>query len=139
MLTYKEFISENDIKNFLNFSKEGLKSFRYFSKRPTNIVKTHVYNIIHYQDLMPASYGHLDLDDEFKLWLGILVSDNYRGRGFGKKTMESLLLRFTNINYKKLYLSVDSDNEPAISLYKKFNFNLLEKKENVLYYVLEKE
>lgn len=139
MITYKEYINSNDIDNLLNSSTDALKTFRYFKTRPTSCVNKHKYNVMCYCDSIPASYGHLDFDDNLKLWLGIMVADHYLGKGFGKATMELLLDAFNKFEDKKLYLSVDENNEKAISLYKKFGFNLLEKKENILYYVLEKD
>jgi ribosomal protein S18 acetylase RimI-like enzyme len=139
VITYKEFISEKDIQMLLSECKNGITNFRYFKNRPLNSVKQHKYNVMCYCDSIPASYGHLDQDKEFKLWLGILVSDFHQGKGLGKTTMEFLLDSFKKMNDKKLYLSVDEDNLKAISLYKKFGFNFLEKKENILYYVLEKD
>lgn len=139
MISYKEFISEKDIELFLSECEKGIHYFRYFKSRPLDSVKRHKYNVMCYCDSVPASYGHLDLDEKSKLWLGILVSDIHQGKKLGKTTMEFLLDAFNKMSDKKLYLSVDENNEKAIALYKKFGFNLLEKKENILYYVLEKD
>ena len=139
MITYKEFINPNEIDNLLNLSNEALNSFRYFKTRSTTMVLCHKYNVICYYDSIPCAYGHLDYDENSKLWLGILVADQYQNKGLGKRIMEMLLKAFYKLNEKKLYLSVDKDNIKAINLYKKFGFDLLEKKENVLYYILQKD
>ena len=139
MITYKEFISEKDIELLLSDCKNGITHFRYFKNRKLDSVKCHKYNVMYYCDSIPAAYGHLDFDEHSKLWLGILVSDSHQNKGFGKSIMKILLDSFKKMNDKRLYLSVDEDNLKAVSLYKKFGFNLLEKKENILYYVLEKD
>lgn len=139
MITYKEYINSNDINNLLSLCDKSLKSFRYFNTRSKDVVLKHKYNVIFYCDSIPASYGHLDLDKNLKLWLGILVVDQHQGKGIGKATMEFLIDAFYKFDDKKLYLSVDENNLKAIELYKKFKFNFLEKKENVVYYVLEKD
>jgi len=139
MITCKEFITEKEIEELLNSSNNSLKTFRYFNTRSTSIVNTHKYNVICYYNSYPVSYGHLDLDKNFKLWLGIFVSDDYQGMGFGKETIKILLNKFNTFSDKKLYLSVDENNLKARSLYEKFGFVMLDAKNNTVYYILNKE
>jgi len=55
--------------------------------------------------------------------IGIIVHDDYRGRGIGTALTAALIDTADNwLNLKRLELSVYVDNEPAIRLYKKFGF-----------------
>jgi len=49
--------------------------------------------------------------------LGIMVKENYQGRGIGKKLMSTILK-----NQNKVRLDVCEDNKKAIKLYKDFGF-----------------
>ena len=139
MITYKEFITEEEIKKLLNTSPLSLKKFRYFNTRSFNILSTHKYNVICYYNYIPVSYGHLDFDKNLKLWLGIFVSDTYQGKGFGKKTIKLLLNQFKKLSDKSLHLSVDEDNYAARHLYEKYGFIMVDKQDSIVYYILEKE
>ena len=52
----------------------------------------------------------------------IVVHKEYRGRGFSNVIMETLLESLKNKGIKKVFLEVEHDNVPAISLYEKFGF-----------------
>ena len=55
--------------------------------------------------------------------IGIVVHDDYHGRGIGTALMAALVDTADNwLNLKRLELTVFVDNEPAIRLYKKFGF-----------------
>lgn len=54
---------------------------------------------------------------------GLAVHSNYQNMGVGKKLMEVLIDLSDNwLNISKIQLTVFTDNEVAISLYKKFGF-----------------
>jgi len=55
--------------------------------------------------------------------IGIIVHDDYHGRGIGTALLAALVDTADNwLNLKRLELTVYVDNEPAIRLYKKFAF-----------------
>jgi putative acetyltransferase len=55
--------------------------------------------------------------------IGLIVHDDYHGRGIGTALMAALVDTADNwLNLKRLELTVFVDNEPAIKLYKKFGF-----------------
>ncbi len=55
----------------------------------------------------------------------IVVKKSCRGRGIGSELLESLIDLCVDLHMKSLTLEVDTENEPAINLYKKFGFKNL--------------
>ena len=53
----------------------------------------------------------------------VAVKEKYRGRGLGKAIVKDLLDRAAKANVSRCILEVRKSNAPAISLYKKMNFN----------------
>jgi len=58
--------------------------------------------------------------------IGIVIYDkNYRGRGYGKDALETVLkFIFDDLNMHLVYLNVVEENEAAVNLYKKFGFEV---------------
>jgi putative acetyltransferase len=55
--------------------------------------------------------------------LGIGVHNDFQGQGIGKRLMAALVDLADNwLSLKRLELTVDTDNEPALRLYKAFDF-----------------
>jgi len=95
--------------------------FRYYQKRDVNkCIEQHTYTVLGMIDGNPIAYGHLDHEEKY--WLGICVTDEYRGKGYGTGMMKHLVDMAKKKNLPEIYLTVDADNIPAINLYKKFNF-----------------
>lgn len=119
-----------EIETFLNENPIGQNKFRYFEKRETSIINNHKKKILVYIDNVIAGYGHIEFENKF--WLGIMVGDNFTGKGLGHIIMDELLKDFTH----PVFLTVDIDNIPAIILYMKKGF-VFEKKINY-YYLMKK-
>ena len=116
-------VNKNNISLLQNFTNNNLpNSFRYFNKRPINIIENHILTILLLNNNIPIGYGHIDFEDN-KHWLGICILEEYQGKGNGKKIMDYLL---NNKKIDKIYLTVDKNNINAIKLYKKYNFNIIE-------------
>ncbi|HXB39641.1 MAG TPA: GNAT family N-acetyltransferase [Bacteroidia bacterium] len=141
------------LQQFINEAGTSLKSFRYFQKRPLDVIKNHLCTFLLLDGEKPVAYGHLDVSDEVTIashcdskeeglktektiWLGIAVSENYTGKGLGLMMMNQLISFAKNNGVRQIKLSVDNDNETAISFYKKSGFVLLEKKEMFGFYGL---
>ncbi len=123
--TYLTDFLKNDISNY----------FRYYTKRDISVIKDHIVTYIGIIQDKPIAYGHIDYSSsENKYWLGICLVDEYQGKGFGKQMMNALIYRFNNININTLYLTVDKDNVKAITLYKKYLFNIIDEGDG--YYVM---
>ena len=119
-----------ELDEFIKSNTNGVKTFRYFTKRPYTIIKNHIYTCLYYLDNICVGYGHLDSEDE-KTWLGIIVSDNEVGKKIGDQIMDDLILNSKN----DIHLSVDISNNSAVYLYKKKGFEIIEKKIN--YYIMK--
>jgi RimJ/RimL family protein N-acetyltransferase len=141
------------LQQFINEAGTSLQSFRYFQKRPMDVIKNHLCTFLLLDEEKPVAYGHLDVSDEATIashcdskeeglktektiWLGIAVSENYTGKGLGLIMMNQLISFAKNNKVKQIKLSVDNNNEAAISLYKKLGFVLREKKEVFAFYTL---
>lgn len=114
------------IKEFLEGASESIKSFRYFENRPLSIVSNHIKTVIAIYDNQPVGYGHLDKELN-NIWFGVAISDNFKGKGIGKKIMSYLINYADYSDVIELKLSVDTDNIIALKMYEKFGF-VVEKK-----------
>ena len=119
-----------ELDEFIKSNINGVKTFRYFSKRPYTVIKNHIYTCLYYIHDVCVGYGHLDYEDE-KTWLGIMVSDNEIGKKIGDQIMDDLI----HNSKEDIHLSVDISNNSAVYLYKKKGFEILEKKIN--YYIMK--
>ena len=131
-------ITENNnylLNGFLNNSIPG--TFRYFNKRSINVIKNHIITLILIDDNLPVGYAHIDYDDKY--WFGVCILDNYQGKGYGKKIMEYIFNHERIKNIDNIYLTVDKVNYIAISLYKKYNFYIVEEKDTYFMMCLNKK
>jgi hypothetical protein len=119
-----------ELDEFIKSNINGVKTFRYFNKRPYSIIKNHIYTCLYYINNVCVGYGHLDNEDE-KTWLGIIVSDSEIGKKIGDQIMDDLISNCKN----NIYLSVDLNNNSAVYLYMKKGFEIFEKKIN--YYIMK--
>jgi ribosomal protein S18 acetylase RimI-like enzyme len=119
----------SDLELFYTNLVEGKKSFRYFDKRPFEIISNHLVTLLLYEGAIPIGYGHLD-NEQDKVWLGVAVADAYVAQGLGKILVKSLIQKADFLELKKIQLAVDATNLKAISLYKKQGFELLSSNEN---------
>lgn len=63
----------------------------------------------------------LDLDAELEI-IDVFVMPEYQGNGYGDKLLKYILNNYKNRNY---FLEVNVNNEKAINLYKKNDFEIL--------------
>lgn len=117
---------------FLNKNKNNT-TFRYFQTRPLSIIQNHKLTCLYFIKKIPIGYGHLDLENN-KVWLGILVDEDYRNMGFGKKIANHLI----DSCKENIYLSVDKTNIHALTLYKKTGFIAIDVNKNNVIMLLEK-
>lgn len=117
----------SDLIHFFKKNKLGQEKFRYFKKRPFEVINNHKVTILIKEDNEILAYGHLDVDGE-NVWLGIMVSDFHKNKGVGTKMMSELINSYSG----KIKLSVDQDNITAINLYKKFGFKEIDNTQNYI-------
>jgi putative acetyltransferase len=57
--------------------------------------------------------------------IGMMVRDDWQGKGVGKAMMQAVVdLADKWLNLSRIELTVFTDNEPAIALYRKFGFEI---------------
>jgi GNAT superfamily N-acetyltransferase len=133
-----EIINQNNIHYLEEFIKNDLPStFRYFNNRDATIIKNHKLTVVLLlpekltcsQVLnnldKPVAYAHIDYAEN-KYWFGICILPEYQNKGWGKYILKYVIEYAKKININNIYLTVDIINIPGITLYKKFNFNIIE-------------
>lgn len=72
-------------------------------------------------------------------WVGIMIGDvSQRGKGYGDMVMHQVAQYSSeNLNLRKLFLGVHKDNFPALKLYKKQGFQIIET--NEVSFVMKKD
>jgi GNAT superfamily N-acetyltransferase len=105
------------ISSFTANLAKGSIHFRYFAKRPVQVIHRHLAtSIITDEQNTPVAYGHLEKEDDI-LWLGIAVADEHIGKGLGKMMLNHLIDTAHSKHEKQIRLSVDHDNHIAQKLY----------------------
>ena len=125
-------------KNNINLLEEFVDSldsektkFRYYQKRkPREAIKNHLVTLLLTSE-SAVGYGHLDVEGD-RVWLGICVSNKHHNKGYGTLIMKELIDSYDGT----ISLSVDKDNQYAISLYNKFGFAVV--KEEADYCIMER-
>ncbi|CAA6829950.1 MAG: Unknown protein [uncultured Aureispira sp.] len=112
------------LQQFIAAIGHSVKTFRYFDKRPIDVLDNHKLTLLAFLGKKPIGYGHLDYEGG-KTWLGIAMIEGYTGKGFGKKIMDYLLTYADESNLPEIHLSVDKENKAAVSLYDKLDFEVV--------------
>lgn len=131
MSKYQHIRAENIdlVKDFVLELGDGAKSFRYFDKRPVDVVLKHLLAVVLTDEMdKPVAYGHLDREGD-NLWLGVAVAEKAQGQGLGKKMMDYLINYARSKKEQSIVLTVDKTNERAIKLYELYNFVRVAEKE----------
>ena len=143
----------NKIKNNNSMNEKGvfiqynyvelsaLLDIKYKTQNIENFADPSVQDIITLiliDDNLPVGYAHIDYDDN-KYWFGVCILENYQGKGYGKKIMEYIFNDERIKNIDNIYLTVDKINYIAISLYKKYNFYIVEEKDTYFMMCLNKK
>lgn len=123
------------LENFILNLKEASNTFRYFTKRDLNIVKTHIVSFLVLENNGPVAYGHLEQDKSI-VWLGVCVLPNYQGRKLGLMVMNELIAKAKQKKIHEIYLTVDIQNKAAINLYEQLGFIKIELFNNSFKYKL---
>ena len=124
MYQFQHINSENIflVKDFLSELGNGNESFRYFAKRPVEVVLKHLLAVVLIDDQkVPVAYGHLDKEGS-TLWLGVAVAEKAQGIGLGKKMLTYLIDYARSQGEAEITLTVDKTNHKAIKLYEANDF-----------------
>lgn len=131
-MIYLNEITYDDVLETLQKNPNISKTFRYYETRSLSNFKNHKHHFFLKVENEVVGYGHLDF--EGKLWLGMFVTDNFIGQGYGKIILQKLI----DISEHDLYLSVDKDNISAINLYLRNGFKIYDQTEEIFYCRLKK-
>lgn len=82
----------------------------------------------------PVGYGQIiKIQEEFYL-VNFGITPEFQGRGFGIYFLNKIIESCRKSGIKKLYLTVDSNNQKAINLYKKYGFEFIYGNANLILY-----
>lgn len=90
------------------------KNFRYFETRSREIFDSHVYHILLKDESSYVGYGHLDADEQDKLWMGICVFGTQQSKGYGTAILNHLVNIPTK--YSKIHVAIDKDNFLSVNM-----------------------
>jgi sugar phosphate isomerase/epimerase/GNAT superfamily N-acetyltransferase len=109
------------LRTFLDEAGRIDETFRYFTKRPLDVIGGHLCTWLLVEDGRAVAYGHLERDGGV-VWLGIAVQERAQGRGYGRAMMTVLLDAARACGVGRVRLSVDNRNVRAIRLYERTGF-----------------
>ena len=114
------------VKEFIEHSGNSIRTFRYFYNRKYDVICNHLVTYLLYDDSgFPIGYGHLEFE-KGKFWLGIAISEKFKGCGFGTKMMSKLIEFAIEKKLLSIFLTVDIENITAINLYRKCGFRTID-------------
>lgn len=125
--------NESEIRHFLSLAGDSLKTFRYFNSRGFEVINNHLITYLLKVRDRAVGYGHLDKEADI-VWLGIVVAEHEKGKGYGSFLMRGLIDKAEQLGIHKIQLSVDDENALAILLYKKFGFHQFKQLGTTLYF-----
>lgn len=114
---------------------EAAKTFRYFQKREATVSLNHLATVLLVEDGKAVGYGHLEVDGT-DVWLALCVLPQYSGKGWGRLVMTELIAQAKANSIRKISLTVDKVNAPAIHLYETFGFKPVNQTESYTKYEL---
>ena len=144
MIILEKFEFKNDLKRLMSwvdsahlnivwasdkfsYPLDELQLESYF--KTLNNDETIVFKVITKIEEKKEVVGHAELDiNNLQVKISrLLISKKYRGKGFGKQMLVSLIKYIEeNLIYNEICLTVFTFNIPAITLYKKIGFEITE-------------
>ncbi len=110
------------LEEFNNRLGSGAEKFRYFQTRSYDIVRSHDISLAMRADGKLVGYAHVETEEGIS-WIGIAITEDQKGRGWGKILLAKLLQSALSMKILDLDLRVDRENINAINLYRYFGFN----------------
>jgi diamine N-acetyltransferase len=108
----------------------------YIAKAKTDIKVAKQYRFV--IDLKGAPIGFIDLFDYTKksAGVGVIISENYRNKGFAKEALMLLInYAFSDIKLKQLHCKITKANVASIHLFIACGFELVSQEQELQYFV----
>jgi len=126
---FKKFLLSLNQTTKDNFNPFGIISKQNITKIVDNEIKRKdKIKFFSYVDNELISYGFLTKFEKFSkkhnCILGIVISDNWQNKGFGKKICNFMIQTAWKNRFDKIWLTVFSDNIRALKMYKDFGFEI---------------
>jgi ribosomal-protein-alanine N-acetyltransferase len=128
-------VSIKDLDEIYNLERNSFKKDSFSKDLIFNLIKkhTHFFKLID-DDLSNSIIGFIiiiqDREDRVNL-INFLIKKGERKRGYGGFLLRYTLKKVIALDkIKTIVLNVNSKNEAAISLYQKFNFQVVQRIEN---------
>jgi ribosomal protein S18 acetylase RimI-like enzyme len=112
--------SENWLKAFMNMNKVGNNAETAIKMLNNIVCQKYVASYIDNGKIAACGYGAVE--DNHIGFFDIVVDENYRGKGYGRKIMEGLINRAKESNIENGYLQVVAANKVALNLYNSLGF-----------------
>ena len=81
----------------------------------------------------PCSFVRFEQKEDEKIYIGVVVSENHRGKVIGYKTIALGLEEFFKVESSVVYAQIKKNNIASIKAFEKNNFKLVESGEVLLY------
>lgn len=128
-------VTLKDLSEIYNLEKKSFKKDAFSKDLILNLIvkNTFFFKLID-EEKSSEIVGFIiivqDRDDRVNL-INLLIKKNNQNKGYGTFLLNYAINKVRELhNIKSIVLNVNSKNKPAISLYRKFNFRIIEKVEN---------
>lgn len=132
-------ITNKDIKNINEIVKDYDNNFvNHYNLKSYINNKTYIINVFEESQIVKGFIIATIIQDVLEILL-IFIDTQYRNQKIASSLIENIL---ENHEYERVLLEVSVENEPALTLYKKFNFQVINTRkkyyDGIDAYVMEK-
>jgi len=139
VIEWKRYDEGDSEKMLLFLSKLGTNSLKFFDRyvgtdeeKIVEISKEEYHKIIGLVDDEIIAFGYLWENENYPNVpsLGIVIRDDWQGKGIGQLLMLRLIGLGEKLKVKAIYISVHPDNKVAVHVYKKLGWKITGKRED---------
>ncbi|MFX0049589.1 MAG: GNAT family N-acetyltransferase [Candidatus Hermodarchaeota archaeon] len=128
-------VTLKDLNEIYNLEKKSFKKDAFSKDLIENLIirNTFFFKLIN-EEISNEIIGFIiivqDREDRVNL-VNLLIKKNNQNKGYGTHLLNYTIKKVRELhNIKSIVLNVNSKNKPAITLYQKFNFRIVQKLEN---------
>jgi len=119
-------LSNETTDNFNPFGKITSSNIDFISNQ--ELIRKDKIKFFSFYDDELIAYSYLTKFDKkskkYNCILGIVISDNFQGKGFGKKICKYMIDYAWKKQFNKIWLTVFENNTAALNLYKSLGFEI---------------